>query len=105
MKDVILIRYQIDLSVEITSWYLRYYYQPPFDIGLPQMFCDEAKVGHFAVDAARLAAGDGDALFRLLVTMTMFQRRSDAQIMRVLRGISRDAADEMTSSSRLLSLA
>ena len=69
------------------------------------MFCDETKVGHFAIKAEQLANANSDALFRLLVTMTMFQRRSDVQIMRILRGITKDAAAEMTNSKRLLSLA
>lgn len=69
------------------------------------MFCDPAKVGAFAVSEAALAAGDGDALFRVLVATTMFQRRQDLQIMRVLRGISEEDADELCSADRLLELA
>lgn len=69
------------------------------------MFCREDCVGHFAVDARALAAGKGEALFGLLVTMTMFQRRSDRQIMRVLRGISESQAVEMTNPVALLKLA
>ena len=69
------------------------------------MFCRSDRVGHFAVDGLALAAGRPEALFGLLVTMTMFQRRSDAQIMRVLRGIERDNASEMTAAERLLVLA
>lgn len=68
------------------------------------MFCRQDRVGHFAIDREALVAGDGEALFRLLVTMTMFQRRSDLQIMRVLRGIEQTQALEMTSSSALLTL-
>ena len=64
------------------------------------MFCREDRVGYFAVDSQALAAGEGEALFNLLVTMTMFQRRSDRQIMRVLRGISKSHAREMTRSTR-----
>jgi hypothetical protein len=69
------------------------------------MFCSRDRVGHFAVNAQSLAMGDGEALFRLLVTMTMFQRRSDLQIMRVLRGISAEDAKEMTDADTLLGLA
>lgn len=35
------------------------------------MYCRADQVGHFAVEASALEAGDGDALFRLLVTMTL----------------------------------
>jgi hypothetical protein len=69
------------------------------------MFCDPAHVGHFAVAPEELRRGDGDALFRVLIATTMFQRRQDAQILRVLQGISRDDAYELTNSRRLLSLA
>ena len=68
------------------------------------MFCEPKRVGHFAVDPNQLAAGEDNALFRLLVTMIMFQRRSDAQIMRVLKGISSENATELTSAERLLQL-
>ena len=89
---------------EITAWYLNRYYQTASDVGVAAMFCRQDLVGHFAVSDAALASGDGDALFRLLVTVTMFQRRSDQQIMRVLRGISREDAVEMTNPGELLRL-
>lgn len=69
------------------------------------MFCREDRVGYFAVNERALAAGEGAALFRLLVTMTMFQRRSDLQIMRVLLGIPAGLASEMTDAAVLLELA
>ena len=69
------------------------------------MFCREDCVGHFAIDAKDLAAGNADMLFRLLVTMTMFQRRSDHQIMRVLQGITEKDAGEMTDAKVLLNFA
>jgi len=84
---------------------MRSYYRTADDVGVAQMFCRQDRVGHFAVDRAALAAGSSEALFGLLVTMTMFQRRSDAQIMRVLRGIAQDDAAEMTDAGRLLALA
>jgi hypothetical protein len=85
-------------------WYLESYFKTSDDVGVPSMFCREDRVGHFAVDAAALAAGDGHALFRLLVTMAMFQRRSDIQIMRVLRGIPESDARVMTDARELLRL-
>lgn len=66
------------------------------------MFCDQSRLGHFAVTRDALAAGRPAALFKVLVAATMFQRRQDAQIMRVLRGIGREDARELTSSTRLL---
>lgn len=98
-------RSQFAAARSVTGWYMRAYYRTADDVGVPEMFCRRDRVGHFAVDRAALAAGRPEALFRLLVTMTMFQRRSDAQIMRVLRGIERDDANEMTDARRLLVLA
>lgn len=98
-------RSQYSAARAVTSWYLDRYYGTEDDVGVPAMYCRADRVGHFAVEASALEAGDGDALFRLLVTMTMFQRRSDLQIMRVLRGISARDAEEMTASSALLYLA
>ena len=89
----------------VTAWYLANYFRTPADVGVPAMFCDPSLVGHFAVDAEALAGGSGEALFRMMVTMTMFQRRSDLQIMRVLRGIARPDAEQLTSAQRLLELA
>ncbi|KAF5052607.1 hypothetical protein DSECCO2_407100 [anaerobic digester metagenome] len=97
-------RDQINVVRAVTVWYLDTYFRTLDDIGVLEMFCSSERVGHFAVDRSRLASGDGDALFKLLVTMTMFQRRSDLQIMRVLRGISADDVNEMTNSETLLRL-
>lgn len=69
------------------------------------MFTDPTRVGAFAVHADALRAGEPDTLFRLLVATTMFQRRSDLQIMRVLQGISPSDTDELCSPDRLLALA
>lgn len=98
-------RSQINLARLITRWYLERYHGTDADVGVAAMFCDPARVGHFAVDREALAAGDGEALFRVLVATTMFQRRQDAQILRVLRGISRDDAAELTDARRLIALA
>lgn len=98
-------RRQYRAARAVTGWYLEAYYSTPDDVGTPAMFCRHDRVGHFAVDATALSAGDGESLFRLLVTMTMFQRRSDLQIMRVLRGIDRNDARELTTVQTLLRLA
>lgn len=107
MGDVVLqpSRRQFAAARSVTAWYMRSYYRTEDDVGVPEMFCRRDRVGHFAVDRGGLAAGAPEALFGMLVTMTMFQRRSDAQIMRVLRGIARDDAHEMIDAERLLALA
>lgn len=98
-------RRQYAAARSVTAWYMRSYYRTAEDVGVASMFCRSDRVGHFAIDRTALAAGSPDALFRLLVTMTMFQRRSDLQIMRVLRGISHEDALELTDAAQLLSLA
>jgi len=95
---------QLDATRAVVEWYLRSYFRTPFDVGTAEMFCRAERVGHFAVAREELAAGAADALFRLLVTVTMFQRRSDLQIMRVLLGIEWEDALEITNSLRLLNL-
>lgn len=98
-------RTQYKLSRLIVRWYFDLYYRTPDDVGVAAMFCDPARVGYFAVDRESLVAGDGRALFRVLVAATMFQRRQDAQILRVLRGISEHDAQELTDANQLLQLA
>jgi len=65
------------------------------------MFCDYASVGNFAVSPSAITAGDSEALFRMLVTTAMFQRRQDQQILRVLQGISAPMAAELTDQAGL----
>ncbi|EDM77790.1 hypothetical protein PPSIR1_38449 [Plesiocystis pacifica SIR-1] len=98
-------RQQYRLARLITRWYLDRYHGTDEDVGTASMFCDRRRVGHFAVSRRALARGSGDALFRMLIATTMFQRRQDAQILRVLRGISKEHTYELTDSRRLLSLA
>lgn len=95
---------QVKIACEVTEWYLTHYYGSEHDTGIPRMFGDNEKIGAFAVDLARLSEGCDDTLFKLLVTMTMFQRRSDAQIMRVLRSIATEDAEEITNQAQLLTL-
>lgn len=68
------------------------------------MFCDPARVGSFAVDRRALRAGDGRALFRLLVATAMFQRRQDVQILRILQGMGASDAAEISDADQLLAL-
>jgi len=68
------------------------------------MFCDPARVGAFAVDRGALRAGDARALFRLLVATSMFQRRQDVQILRILQGMAAADAAEISDAGRLLAL-
>lgn len=98
-------RRSLNFARAVCAWYLENYFGTSADIGLPRMFADPDKVGSFAVDLQALAKGGAAELFRLLVTMTMFQRRQDQQILRVLRGIAPGHARELTTARRLLALA
>src|SRR5438045_3205654 len=77
----------------VVRWYLEHHFRKPSDSGLVATFCDPARVGAFAVERRALRAGDGGALFRLLAATSMFQRRQDVQILRILRGIGGRDAD------------
>lgn len=68
------------------------------------MFFAPERVGAFAVDRRAIGAGDGGALFRLLVATSMFQRRQDVQILRILQGIPAADATEMSDPARLLAM-
>jgi len=69
---------------------------------VPARFREPAVVGPFAVSAEALAAGDPRALFRLLVTTAMFQRRQDQQILRILRSTSPERAVALTDAEQLV---
>lgn len=96
---------QLDATLAATAWYLRLYHDTPDDPGVARMFCDPERVGAFAVRPEALAAGEPRALFRLLVATTMFQRRADLQIERVLRGISAQDVEALTDPDALLAAA
>lgn len=85
-------------------WYLDQHFRRPSDPGVVEMFCDPSRVASFAVDRRALRAGDGGALFRLLVATAMFQRRQDVQILRILQGMGAADAAEISDADRLLAL-
>lgn len=93
---------QVQAARDVTGWYLSTYYMTREDAGVGAMFCDPSVVGSFAVEPTALAAGEPAALFRLLVAVTMFQRRQDRQIARILRGIAEPDARSMYDLNGLL---
>ena len=95
---------QVTATKAVVRWYLDQHFGRASDPGVVEMFCDPVRVGAFAVDRSALRAGDGRALFRLLVATAMFQRRQDVQILRILQGMSPEDADEIADSDRLLRL-
>lgn len=88
----------------VARWYLETHFGRPSDPGVLEMFCDHSRVGSFAVDPRAVRGGDSRALFRLLIATSMFQRRQDVQILRILQGISASDAAEISDAKRLLGL-
>lgn len=86
------------------KWYLETHYGQPGDPGTIDVFCSPSRLGAFAVRRDALLAGDGTALFQLLVAITMFQRRQDVQITAILRSLGPEQAADLTDQHRLLSL-
>jgi len=97
-------RRQIESTRNIVEWYFETHHGRPGDVGMVGTFCEPRAVGHFAVDRAAIERGDSAALFRLFVTVTMFQRLRDALVMNILRSISGKDAAELTSVDALLAL-
>jgi len=63
--------------------------------------CRQEMVGHFAVEPEALAQGDDEALFRLFVSLSMFQALRAVVIMRQQRSAPARAVD--VGSLRLMS--
>lgn len=81
------------------DWYFSRIYRRLEGPGTLPFYCDPARVGYFAVSPAALAAGDPPALFRLFVSLAMFQARRDVVIMRQQAGMSREQAQYLLSPS------
>lgn len=95
---------QVEVTRAAVRWYLATHHGSPDDQGTAQVFCDPKRVGAFAVPREALVAHDGEALFRLLIAIAMFQRRQDKQITAILRSMTPDEASELSSLDRLLAL-
>lgn len=67
---------------------LRWFFQSYSPDARP-FYCDPVRVGFFAVEAGALAEGSDDALFRLFVTLSMYQALRDVVIMRQQRSLPR----------------
>jgi hypothetical protein len=77
----------IELVHLVVEWYLRRYHGTPADLGGPAMFCDPRRMGAFASSANEFSAGRDKAIFKVIVASTLFQRRQDQQVFRILRGL------------------
>lgn len=69
------------------SWYFNELYGVSEGPGNLPFYCDADKVGEFAVAPEDLAAGGDAAVFRLLITLSMYQALRDVVIMRQQRSL------------------
>lgn len=83
----------------ILDWYFSRIYGRIEGPGTLPFYCDPTRVGYFAVTPAALAAGQPAALFRLFVSLAMFQARRDVVIMRQQAGMSREQTQYLLSPS------
>ena len=65
----------------IVAWYFHTVYARLEGPGVLPFYCDPDRIGAFAVERSDLAAGNPDTLFRLFVTLAMYQARRDRLIM------------------------
>jgi hypothetical protein len=70
----------------VLSWGFRRSSAPAGHAGTP-FYCDSSRVGHFAVGVSGLGTGDERELFKLFVSMAMFQALRDVVIMRQQRSL------------------
>lgn len=92
---------QVRITQRIVEWYLDNYWLSPMDMGTPDMFFDRDLVGEFAVSPTEFEAGEPQALARMLVAVSLFQRLRDQLVLRILRGASSSHVDELTALDRL----
>ena len=97
-------RKQIEATRSVVEWYRTTHHGTDGDVGMAGTFCTPSTVGQFAASREALQCGDDDELFKLLVTVAMFQRLRDALVMNILRGISGRDAATLTSVDALLRL-
>ena len=67
---------------------VRWYFDEGRVEGLP-FYCDPIRIGAFAIEPDELAAGTDAAVFRLFVTLSMYQALRDVVIMRQQRSLPR----------------
>jgi hypothetical protein len=85
----------------VVAWYFASVYGRSEGAGVLPFYCDPACVGAFAVEPRALARGEPAALFRLFVSLSMFQALRDVVIMRLQRGMSREGAEALASATVL----
>jgi hypothetical protein len=82
---------------QIARWYLTTS-AGGFNVQSVPFYCDPARIGGFAVDREELAAGTDAAVFKLFVTLSMYQALRDVVIARQQRSLSYDAMRTVADS-------
>lgn len=81
----------------ILSWYVDQIYGQVEGSKIPPFYCDPVKVGLAAVDPEALARADEAALFKLFVSLAMYQARRDVLIQSQQRSWSQAEATALLS--------
>ena len=89
-------RIEADLRA-IVRWYFKNVYGIHEGPGTLPFYCDPKRVGHFAVEPTRLHDGSEAELFRLFVSLAMYQARRDVVIQNQQRAFSRKEATALLS--------
>ena len=72
--------------LKVTKAIVRWYFDEGRVEGVP-FYCDPTRIGAFAIEPDELAAGTDAAVFRLFVTLSMYQALRDVVIMRRQRSL------------------
>jgi hypothetical protein len=85
------------------AWYFRNLYGVCEGPGSLPFYCDPDRVGAFAVVPERLASGTDDAIFRVFVTLSMYQALRDVVIMQQQRSLPHAAMLALADASYMQS--
>lgn len=85
----------------VVAWYFSHVYAQHEGPGSTPFYCDAARVGFFAVSRAELMRANDESLFRLFVTLAMYQGLRDVVIMRRQRSLSRQEVDAVTDVAKI----
>lgn len=86
---------------DIVNWYFSQVYTRWEGPGVIPYYCDPVQVGYFASEPSAIARGDEGSLFKLFVTMAMYQARRNTVIMAQQRAMDTKIVDMFTSLRRL----
>lgn len=85
---------------EKTRAIVRWYFYEGRVEGVP-FYCDPARIGTFAVEPEELASGSDAAVFRLFITLSMYQALRDVVIMRIQHSFPRSSMRVVADVARV----